>query len=272
MKKKGDEVIAFDIGGTSMRAAKVSGTKISDYYRMPTPLGRREFLENIKRIIREFGLRGIRGIGIGIAGPVKNGKIMNAPNLVLKNFNLKRHIERKFKVRCEVGNDAGCFTLAEVRLGGKTKDFILITLGTGIGGGICVRGEPYRGSGYGAEFGHIYIRGVEWESLWKKTRKRIEREFGKGTLVSDLARKKDLRCRRVLEEAADYLGEGIASLISAFDPEVVFIGGGVRESGNYFIELIRKSVKKYSFLPKKTPIRWTTSENPGILGASLLID
>src|SRR3989339_26040 len=116
------------------------------------------------------------------------------------------------------------------------------------------------------------IQDEQWETLWKKTRARIKKEFGKELLIRDFVKMNDKKSKLILDECTDYFGKGIASLISAFDPEAVFIGGGVRDSGKYFIEEVKKKVEKYSFIPRKTPIKWTTLENPGIIGASLLID
>ena len=76
--------------------------------------------------------------------------------------------------------------------------------------------------------------------------------------------------RRKLGEVVDYLGQGIASLISVFDPEIVVLAGGVRENGDKFLNMLKKSTKKHSFLQKNTKIIWTRLSRPGILGASLI--
>ncbi|MCW8965355.1 MAG: ROK family protein, partial [Candidatus Pacearchaeota archaeon] len=252
-----NKVIAFDIGGTSIRAALVKNNKIIEYFKIPTPKKKKLFLEKIDELVKKFNSISVKGIGVGIPSPVKDGVVKNAPNIALKNFDLKKYLQKKYKKKVEIKNDAGCFALAEAKLGTKSDNFILVTLGTGIGGGIVINGEEYRGTGYGAEFGHMYLRDKEWESLWKNTRKKIKREFKEQILIKDLVRMKSKKAENILDEAADYLGQGIASLISAFDPEVVLIGGGLRESGHSFLKQIRRKVKKYSFLPKTTPIHWT---------------
>lgn len=266
-----NKTIAFDIGGTSIRAAIVDKGKIYNYQQIKTPKTKLLFLKKIEELIRNLNSEDISGIGIGIASPLKNGIIKNPPNLPLKNFNLKKFLEKKFKKRVEIKNDAGCFALAESRKNLKYKNFILLTIGTGIGGGIIINREEYRGNGYGAEFGHIYIRGREWEFLWKETRRKIKNEFNEPKLIRDLVKMKNKKAKKILDESADYLGEGIASLISVFDPDVVLIGGGVRDAGDVFLKNLRKKIKKYSFLKSKTPIYWTSLEHPGIIGASLLL-
>lgn len=269
--KWGCKVIAFDIGGTSTRIAIVENYKIKKYVSVPTPKERNLFIKTIEDLIEDFLDSSVEGIGIGIASPIKNGKIMNAPNLALKNFDLKKHLEKKFKVKVGVKNDAGCVALAESKIGFKKNNFLIITLGTGIGGGIVANGVEYRGEGFGAEFGHIFIRGVEWESLWKGMRRKMKEEFGQETLVRDLVKMRDKKAKKLLTEAADFMGEGIASLISVLDPEAVLIAGGLKESGNKFLVQINKAVEKYNFLPKKTPVIWTKVNHPGIIGASLLV-
>ena len=75
-----------------------------------------------------------------------------------------------------------------------------------------------------------------------------------------------------MEEAADYLGEGIASIVSVLDSEVVVLGGGIRDSGKVFLEMVNKSVAKYSFLPTKIRVVWGKVDMGGVIGASLLLD
>lgn len=269
------EVIAFDIGGTNMRAALVNSNthKISKYNTCKTPKQKKQLLQKIDEFIKILNSPRIKGIGIGFPGYIKNGKITKAHNLPsLNGFNLKNHLQKKYKKQVEIANDVACFAIAESKLGSKKENFIIITLGTGIGGGIVINGKNYVGeNGYAAEFGHAYFREKEWEAQWKKTKRRIAKELGKNALVSDLAKKRDSHCREILKEAADYLGFGIATLITEFDPEVVFIGGGVKESGSYFLGLIRSATKKYAVIKKTPPVKWITLKNSGILGAALLV-
>ncbi len=74
-----------------------------------------------------------------------------------------------------------------------------------------------------------------------------------------------------LQIVSKYLGQGIASLINVFDPEVVIIAGGVRENGNKFLNMIEKEVKKYQIIPRNVEIKFSKLEHPGVLGASLLV-
>jgi glucokinase len=270
---KREKAIAFDIGGTSIRCGLVRGKKILKLNQCDTPKTRKLFLEKIVEMGNEFMTDDVVGVGVGFPSLVKDGAVKNPPNVKLENFDLKKYLEGKFGKRVEIANDVDCVALAELKLGIKRKNFFVIALGTGIGGGVVIDGELYHGgSGYGSELGHITIDGKNFESLWKGTKRRIEREFGKGMLVRDLVKMKNKKAREILEEAANYLGEGIASVISVLDSEVVILGGGVRDSGNVFLKMVNKSVRKYSFLPKRVGVVFGKIKHPGVLGASLLLE
>ncbi len=265
-------VIAFDIGGTSIRCGLVLNNKILRLVSCDTPKSKKLLLEKIVELAGNFMGDDVVGIGVGFPAPVKDGVVKNPPNVDLKNFNLKKYLERKFGKRVEVANDVGCVALAELKMGIKRKNFFVIALGTGIGGGVVIDGKLYRGAGgYGSELGHIFVRGKDFESLWKGTKRRIEKEFGKGVLVRDLVRMKDAGAKKILEEAADYLGEGIASIVSVLDSEVVVLGGGIRDSGKVFLRMVNESVSKYSFLPTKIKVVWGKVDMGGVIGASLLL-
>lgn len=263
-------VIAFDIGGTSIRAALVSGMKVSSLGRVSTPQSKDEFLSVVCSLVEERLTVPVRGIGIGFPGQVKGGKVTKAPNLPINNFNLQKFLEKKFGLKVVLHNDAGCVALAERAFGCKKDNFLVVTLGTGIGGGMVINGSEYRGTGFGAEFGHIIIRERFLEFLWQNTRKRVRSKFHT-SLMSDLVSNRSKEAKVIVDDTADYLSQGLASLITALDPEVVILAGGVRECGSKLLNPINKHIRKYLFLSKQTPVRWTSLKEPGILGAGLLV-
>ncbi len=274
MKK---EVIAVDLGGTHLRVAIVRNNKAVKYLRYKTPKKKEEITDmlfsSISSLIKEC--ERLRGIGVASPGPIEKGVIKNTPNLPLKNFNLKKALEKRFKTKVIVENDATCVALAEAKLGCKKNNFFVLTLGTGIGGGIVINGEIYKGRGNAGELGHIILdKGKDFESLaaWKKTKKLTEKKFGKPLLISELAKMNNQDSKKILKEISMYLGQGIASLISVFDPEIVILAGGVSESGKSFLKMIKREAKKYAFLQRSAEIQWTKLKHPGILGASLLIE
>lgn len=268
------KIIAVDLGGTNLRVSLVQNNKILIYNKDSTPKTKKELINLLFKRVGGLMDKDVRGIGVASAGPLINGVIKNPPNLPLKNYNIKADLRKKFKVRVEVCNDAHCVALAEAELGVRKKNFIILTLGTGIGGGIIANGKLYEGQGFGGEFGHMILdRGKDLESLaaWKSTKKLTKRAFGKELLISDLIKMKNKKAEEILNEISLYLGQGIASLINIFDPEIVVLAGGIREAGSVFLNKIKKQAKKYSILPKTTPIQWSKLEHPGTLGAALLI-
>lgn len=260
----GGKIVAVDIGGTNTRVALVEGKKIFNYTKKPTPKTKEAFLKNLEEMVLKVMDKEVRAIGVGCPGPLKNGVILNPPNLPLRNFNLKGFLESKFKKRIVVGNDAKCVALAESVYGVKNRNFIILTLGTGIGGGIIINRKLYTGRANAGELGHIILdNGKDFEYWWKKYRDHI--------LVTDILDSKNKDDKHRLQSLVKYLGQGIASLIDIFDPEIVVLMGGAREAGNKFLNIIKKEVQKYKIIPGETTIVWSKLDHPGILGASLLV-
>jgi glucokinase len=254
-----NKVIAVDLGGTNLRVALVKDNKILKYLKKKTPKTKNDLLKEMVESISSLITEDIKSIGVGSPGPLKDGIIQNPPNLPFRNFNLKKYLENKFKKIVVIENDAKCVALAESKLGCKKKNFIILTLGTGIGGGIIINSELYKGNGNAGELGHIILdNGKDFETCWKEKGKQIKELFEKNN-------------KKILEKVSKYLGQGIASLINVFDPEIVIIAGGVRENGNRFLNMIKKEVKKYQIIPRNVEIKFSRLEHPGILGASLLV-
>lgn len=275
MVKKRGEIIAVDLGGTNLRVALLRDYKIIKYIKKKTPLNKKGILKELFDSISELKNEKVIGIGIGAPGPLKEGVIKNAPNIALKNFNLKKFVKKKFKVRVEVENDASCVALAEYKLGVKKDNFFVLTLGTGIGGGVIIDGKLYDRGNLGGELGYIYLTPEKsFEELaGAKAVSRISRKYLKKELMlSELMRLHNSKSREILEKLTDYMGQGIGSLINVFNPEVVVLAGGMSNAGQTFLQMIRKKTKKYILLPGKYNIMWSRLKEPGILGAALLLD
>jgi predicted NBD/HSP70 family sugar kinase len=278
LKKGGrrrEKIVAVDLGGTNLRIAVVRNRKILKYWKEGTPRTAPEIKKRLFELIGEYMSEGVKGIAVASPGPLREGTIKNPPNLPLRNYNLKAALEKKFKVPSVVKNDADCVAFAELTLGYRRKNFVLLTLGTGIGGGVIINGRLYRGSGYAGELGHIILDdGKDFEELAASKRLGVvtKKVFGKPKHFHDLLKMRDSRAKKILNEFTEYYGQGIASLIHCFDPEAVVLAGGVSECGEGFLRMVRKHLKKYVELPKITPIKWTKLKHPGILGASLYFE
>jgi len=284
-----NKVIAVDLGGTYLRVSLVQNNKILKYIKKPTPKKKKAIIKLlcncISDLIFNINKKELKGIGIGSVGPLtEDGTIKNTPNLPLNNVNFKKILSKKFKIRTEIENDANCVALAESKLGSaKTKkNFIVLTIGTGIGGGIIIDKKLYKGRGNAGELGHIILnnsRTFEDLAAAKKHRRITKRNFSKVLLINELIemskskeKQQANKAKMVLSEITLYLGQGIASLINIFDPEVVILAGGVRESGEPFLKMIKEEVRKYVIFPTVPEIKWSKLRHPGTSGAALLID
>ncbi len=266
------KVIAVDLGGTNLRISLVRDGKILKYTKKTTPKNKKDLLKLLYSGITELISKDVDSIGVGCPGPLKNGIIKNPPNIPLKNFNLKLELEKKFKKPVVIENDAKCAALAEAKLGVRKKNFVVMTFGTGIGGGIIINEKLYLGQGYAGEFGHITLsNGKYFEDLWKEHRDYIKQHFGNNIIIKDLIKMKNKEADMVIENISDHMGQGIASIINIFDPEVVVLNGGIRECGNALLDKVIFHAKKHIILPHNTPVQWSKLAHPGTIGASLLV-
>ena len=203
----GNKVVAVDLGGTNLRAALVRDGNILNYVKRPTPKTKEGLLKVLIEVISEVFGYDVKAIGMGSPGPLKNGVILNPPNIALKNFNLKKFLRNKFKVRVEVENDAKCAALAEMTYGVKKKNFVILTLGTGIGGGIIINGKLYKGRGNAGEIGHTIIDDdKDIETHWQNYRKMSKKYFGKILTINELCKSRDKRARKIIKYVSLYLG------------------------------------------------------------------
>lgn len=268
----GKKVIAVDLGGTHLRVAVVEGRKVERFVQIDTPKTKESLLNSLCRFICERMDKDVIGIGMGSPGPLREGFIENSPNIALKNFNLKAYLEKKFKKRVYVENDANCFAIAEHEYGCRKNNFFVLTFGTGIGGGVFVDGKLVNGNGRGGELGHIILdNGKDFEFYWKQYKEKSQKIYGRKMLIKELVKKNDPKAKKIIRELADYTAQGIASLIHVFDPEIVILAGGAREGGVLFLKEIKKKLKDYVIFKNVPDVRWTFLKEPGILGASLLV-
>jgi len=307
--------IGIDIGGTTIKGGVVdSSGKIIYKCVQPTDAnkGRDAILNNlgyiIKKLLAKFSIQNIKGIGIGCPGQVDRikGKIISAtPNLQgWAGTNVKKFINQITNGfnPIEIDNDANCYTLGEFVYGaGKgSTNMILLTFGTGIGGGIIINKQLYRGySNYAGEFGHITInynghkcncgsRGCveEYASIrgilrtarekMKKHNSSLKRyKILTPEIIAMESKRGDKIAIEILDKTAFYAAVLIGNIINSFNPEIIVIGGGLSKSGNLFLSMIKEYTKIFALLGsyKHTKIvLQRLKDNGGIIGASLLVD
>ena len=247
-------------------------------------------------------------IGIAVPGGVDaaSGEILFTPNIPLSGINICEILSAKLAGKpVLLANDANAAALAEARVGAArgAKDAVMITLGTGVGGGIVTDGKIYTGfNGLAAELGHFVIQkdGVPCgcgrrgcfeayasaTALIRMTKEELDRCFvsGEGTLMAeshklnarvafDAYRAGDAAAKRVIETYIGYLASGIASLINIFQPEVFIIGGGVSNEKQFLLDLLLPRIDAEDFAKnakKRTRVVIATCGNDaGIIGAAM---
>ena len=291
-------VIGVDVGGTKIQAGLISPTgRILKRATRPTETsaGKKAILRNIQEAIDEVNVSGIKGIGIGIAGMVDGvkGIYRMGPNFPksFRNIPLAKLFSRKYRVPVRIDNDVHCFILAEsVHGAGKGKKSVVgITLGTGIGGGIVIDGQLFRGAHNAAgELGHMTIDASSkavcgcgmighFESLASGTAmaKLFTSLTGKKLMpieVEEAAKHGNAMAKKVIKKMSEGLAAGLASVIHFIDPEMIVVGGGVAKADILWLPALTRA-KKLIIFPKlrKTPIvRSALGSDAVVLGAGLL--
>jgi glucokinase len=269
----------IDVGGTKIAGGVIdeSGAVVEEL-RVESPATDVEAIEDaITSLVRELRSRHeIGAVGIGAAGYVDKARavVMFAPNIAWRDVDLKAELEERVDLPVVVENDANAAAWGEFVYGAghDIDDLLMVAVGTGVGGGVVLDGELYRGAfGVGAEIGHMRVvpdgvicgcgnRGcleqyASGTALVRETRAAarsgsllaadlLERAGGDpdlitGPLVTEAARAGDPFAVEQLQVLGRWLGEGIASLTAVLDPAVVVIGGGVSEAGDLLLDPVR---------------------------------
>ena len=306
--------IGIDLGGTNIAVGAVDdGHAIVSRVSVPT-LARRPAAEvvgdmgdAVEAALAKAGLSigGCRSMGIGSPGTCNSaaGVVERAYNLGWDHVPVCRMLEERFHVPCRLSNDANCAALAEQVAGAAVghDNVVLITLGTGVGGGVIVNGKVIDGShGAGGETGHITVNRHETATCGCGKHGCLEQYSSatgvvrcmkklldenpdipcplRGTDfaakdVFDAARSGDALAAREVDEMSDTLGMALASIAATTDPEMFMIGGGVARAGEVLFDPLREHYKTYAFKScRETPIVAATLGNDaGIYGSVRLI-
>ncbi|MEQ4205938.1 ROK family glucokinase [Actinopolymorpha sp. B17G11] len=304
--------IGVDVGGTKIAAGLVdeAGAIVAEARKETPATSPQEIVAAIVDVVAELRAdHDAEAIGVGAAGFVDASRstVLFAPNLALRDEPLKEAVEKRTSLPVVVENDANAAAWAEFQFGAgrDVDDMILLTIGTGLGGGLVLSGELYRGAfGVGGEVGHLrvvpggYLCGCGNKGCWEQYASgsalvREAREFARssppqaarlleladgqadrieGPMVSTAAAEGDVAARELLEDLGRWLGEGIASLAAVLDPAAVVVGGGVSEAGDLLLEPARQSFGRQLTARGHRPvleIRLATLGNEaGIIGAA----
>lgn len=230
---------------------------------------------------RKLNPEEVAGIGVGVPGPVSiDGIVPHTANLGWGYKEVTKELSERTGLPCKAGNDANVAALGEMWMGGAKghKDVLLLTLGTGVGGGIIVDGKILTGAhGAGGEIGHIHVEDQIEEHCGCGNQGCLE-QFASATGIARLARaalaeseepsilregevtakavfdalkEGDELAKRVVERFGRYLGTAISVMAGILDPEVIVIGGGVSKAGWILLDYIRRYYKPYAYKSSK---------------------
>lgn len=311
--------IGIDVGGTNVKIALVDeqgkiiySNSVPTYAKMGYEYTVNNIIQAIKDLMKETntGSDSIEGIGFDFPGQIdyQNGIVKLAPNMPgWVNIPITKMIEDEFHIPTKIDNDVHCAALGEMKFGAgqDCKNFICITVGTGIGSGIVINGKLVRGASNAAgEIGHIklqmedgpicgcgdtgcfeafasgpvivamaqdYIKGGKAAKFSEMAKDGEITPY----IVAKAAEAGDPIAKRIFEIIGYRIGMGLTSVINLLNPEKVIIGGGVAEAGDLLFEPIKRTVKQRAMKIAGEAVEIVPAElgnSAGVIGASMLIE
>ncbi len=309
------EVLGVDLGGTKIAVARLEGTELGESVIKPTNRSSAEALiEQVVSMIEESRSADLDGVGIGVPSVVEfdAGRVVSTVNLPLVDVPLREVLGERLGVPVFVDNDATVAALAEAhddQMRMVARDLVMLTIGTGVGGGLVLGGRIYRGATGGAgELGHTLVGldmsgsrvpepkgfpqpgSLEQLAAGRALDRLVEdcadhhpdsslarlRAEGRELLGADAvqaAHDGDPDALAVVAQWAERVGVGVANAINTFDPQEVVIGGGAARAGELLLGPVRRVAAAYVLpgLGKRTTIRLARhGVRAGVLGAALL--
>jgi len=271
-------IFGIDIGGTEIKIGKFYQKLLVLKTSIKTNLcdGGSHILSDIFIKIDELTLGDtVEGIGIGVPGPVVDGVVLGAQNLNWKRLEAKRILKERYP-NCEIAilNDANSAALGEMDQGGakKYQNFVFLTIGTGIGGGIVINGQLVEGAtGSSGEIGHIRVAfenerlctcGLydcieQYASATGIVKTANQLRVGRNTVLNtmevtsknifDHAKLGDEVCLEVVAQMIEKLATATAAIANIINPEAILIGGGVSKAGEFLLTRLQKRFRELAF-------------------------
>jgi glucokinase len=307
------KVVGIDLGGTKVAAAALGSDGLGESCVQPTALSdSAALIDQLVGLVGELG-EGFDAVGIGVPSVVEfaSGRVVSSVNIPLQDVPLRHVLGERLGIPVFVDNDATVAALAEAHdenMKPVARNLVMLTIGTGVGGGIVLGGRIYRGATGGAgELGHTLVavdvadgvpppthfaqpgsleRAASGHALDLMTEAcaaahpdstlaHVLASSGQVTGVDavEAAREGDVTAQRAIQRWGEHVGIGVANAINTFDPEEVVIGGGAAQAGEMLLEPARATAKGYVLpgLGSATTIRLARHGiRAGVLGAALL--
>lgn len=305
-------MIGVDVGGTKVAVARIEDGRASGGLEQPTDVSSTQGLlagveAAVERVSAATGRPAAVGVGVPSQIEYATGRVVSSINIPLHGVRLRDELTRRLGAPVFIDNDANCAALAEshVAEGGPARNLVMLTLGTGVGGGIVIDGRIFRGArGLGGELGHVVVdengpecpgncpnRGCLEAYCSGQALGRDATEAGRarpdtplGRAVAEhgtaggrdavaAARAGDEHAQRLLERLGTHLGVGIAGIVNSFEPEVIVIGGGLAQAGDLFMEVARREAAARALPAIFERVRVSLARagpEAGVIGAGLL--
>jgi glucokinase len=291
------QVIGVDVGGTKILAGVLDrGGHVDRAGERSTPVASQdELLATLDEAVEELRNDEVAALGFGLPSTIDQaaGRAVSSVHIPLADLDFRERMSERFGLPVAIDNDGNAAAIAEWRVGAGrgSQNMVMLTLGTGIGGGLILNGRPYRGAtGAGAELGHIVLEyggppcghGCDghghFEALASGSAANAEaaRLLGEGAVGHDLvarAREGDTTALVAMDEIGRRLGAGIASLINVFEPELVVLGGGFATAGDLLLGPAREVIAVEALRPGRSIVRIVPAElgtRAGLVGAGMI--
>jgi glucokinase len=290
-------VIGIDVGGTKALAAVVTREgELEARLERPTDVSSQEALvAELDAAVKELraGRDDIAAIGFGLPSQIDQptGRALSSVNIPLANFDFRDRMRERHGLPVAIDNDANAAAIGEWHAGAArgARNVVMLTLGTGIGGGLILDGRPFRGAtGRGAELGHIVVeydgpacpcggRGhLEAVAAGPAADRAAQALYGEGATARELVRKGhagEAEAVEALAEIGRRLGAGIASFMNVFEPEIVVVGGGFSAAGDLLLGPAREVVGREALPPIRDQAPIVLAElgpDAGVIGAAMV--
>lgn len=289
----GQHVIGVDLGGTKILAGAVHRDgRVERHRETVTPqTSQDDLLAGLDAAVEELLTDEAAALGFGLPSPLdqRTGRALQAVNIPLGDIDFRSRMAERFGLPVGIENDANAATYAEFHFGAArdVQSMVMLTLGTGCGGGAVIDGQLYRGW---AEFGHMVIeydglpcqgsctgRGhLEPYVTGTAATKLAQAEFGPAVDAHRLVRlasEGETRAVEILDGIGRRLGAGIGSLVNIFNPELVVIGGGFAAAGNFILDPAREIVQREALARAGYRLKIVRAElgtSAGLIGAGLV--
>jgi glucokinase len=290
-------VIGLDVGGTKILGGVVDGSgSLGETHEVPTDVSSAEaLLASLEAVVAELldDDRHAAALGFGFPSRIdqRTGRIVASVNIPFENLDVRGPLFERFGLPVGIDNDGNAAAIAEWRAGAGrgVDDMVMLTIGTGVGGGLILGGRPYRGAtGVGAELGHMVIEfdGIECpcggrghlESYASgRAADAVARELlGPGADARELvrrARQGEAGPRDAIATIGRRLGAGLVTIVNVFDPDLVVIGGGFSAAGSLLLDPARAVVEREGLFPARDRVRIVPAQlgaRAGVIGAGLI--